>query len=159
MWYSGYFLFTAKRKGSKNIKKTRRLSKEEIKQQLTDSIFNNDIIEIEELNEEAGKVEKPEDAAAIIKQYEDIIRTKKENIISIAYHQGKVFKRFKDKERFMKLVNEFKVHKSTIIFKINVVKLTDKHPILMKSSVILGFLKNYYKDIKQVCNENPNEFE
>ena len=62
------------KKGSENIKSTRRLSKEEIKQQLIDSIFNNDIIETEELNEKADKVEKPEDVVAIIKQYEDIIR-------------------------------------------------------------------------------------
>ena len=125
---------------------------------MVDSIFNNDIIEAEELNEEADKEEKPEDAAAIIKQYEDIIRTKKNNIISIAYHQEKVFKRFKDKKTFIKLVNEFEVHKSTIIFKMNIVKLIDKHPILMKSSMTLGFLKNYYKDIKQICKENPNKF-
>ena len=95
---------------------------------------------------------------AVIKQYEDV-RTKKKNIISIPYHQGKIFKRFKDKEKFIKLVNEFKVHKSTIIFKINIFKLIDKHPKLMKSSMTLGFLKNYYKDIKQICKENSNEFE
>ena len=59
----------------------------------------------------------------------------------------------------MKLVNEFNVHKSTITFKINIVKLIDKYPKLMKSSMTLGFLKNYYKEIKQICNENPNEFE
>ena len=76
---------------------------------MIDSIFNTDIIETEELNEKADKVEKPEDVAAIIKQYEDIIRTKKKNIIFIAYHQGKVFKIFKDKEKSIKLINEFKV--------------------------------------------------
>ena len=69
-----------------------------------DSITINDIIEREELNEKAEKVEKPDDAAAIIKQYEDIISTKKKNIISIEYDQGKVFKRFKEKEKFIKLV-------------------------------------------------------
>ena len=73
------------------------------------------------------KAEKTKDVAAIIKQYADIIRTKKKNIMSIAYHQGKVFKRFKDKEKFNKLVNEFRVHKSTRIFKINIIKLIDKH--------------------------------
>ena len=146
------------KKGFESAEKTRRLSKEEIKQQLIDSIFNNDIIETEELNEKADKVEKPKDAAAIIKQYKDIIRTKRKNI-SIVYHQGQVFKRFKDKEKFIKLVNEFIVYKSTTIFKINIAELIDKHPILMKSSVTLGFLKNYYKDFKQICNENPNEFE
>ena len=66
---------------------------------MIDSIVNNDITEIEkeELNQKADNVEKPEDAAAVIRAYEDI-RTKKKNIISIAYPQGKVFKRFKDKK-------------------------------------------------------------
>ena len=68
---------------------------------MIDSIVNNDIIKTKELNEKADKVEKPEDAAAVIKQYEDI-RTKKGNIISIAYRQRKVFKRFKDKEKTLR---------------------------------------------------------
>ena len=146
------------KKGSRNTKKTRRLSKEEIEHQLIDSIFDNNIIKTDKLNAKVDKVEKPENAAAIIKQYEDIIRTKKKNIKSIVYHQGKVFKRLNNKEKFINLVNEFEVHKSTIIFKVNIVKLIDKHPILMKSSVTLGFLKNYHKDIKQIYNKNPNEF-
>ena len=147
-------------KVSKITKKTRKFSKEEIKQQLFDSIIDIIcIVETEELNKKADKAEKPEDVAAIIKQYEDIICTKNKNIMSIAYHQGKVFKRIKDKENFTKLVNKFKVHESTMIFKINIFNLIDKHPKLMKSSVTLGFLKNCYKDIKQLCNENSNEFE
>ena len=125
LWYSGYFLFKA--------------TKEEIKKQLINSKVNSDIIETKKLNEKAGKAEKPEDAAAVVKQYKDIIRTKKKNIISIAYRQRKVFKRFKEEEKFIKLVNGFKVHKSTIIFKINIFKLIDKHPKLMKSSMGLGF--------------------
>ena len=44
---------------------------------MIDSIINNDIIKTEKLNEKADKAEKPEDDAAIIKQYEDMIRTKK----------------------------------------------------------------------------------
>ena len=71
----------------------------------------------------------------------------------------KSFRRFKEKEKFIKLIKEFNVHKNTMIFKINVVKLIDKHPKLMKSSVTLGLLKNYYKDIKQICNKNSNKFE
>ena len=126
---------------------------------MIDSIINNDIIEKEELNETADKAEKREDTAAVIKQYGDIIHTKKANIISIAYHQGKDFKNFKDKEKSIKLVSDFKVHKSAIIFKMKIFKLTDKHPKLSKPYVTLGFLKNYHKDIKQISNENSNEFE
>ena len=57
------------------------------------------------------------------------------------------------------MVGKSKIHKSTIIFKINISELIDKHPKLMKSSVTLGFLKNYYKDIKQICKENSSELE
>ena len=96
------------------------------------------------------ELKNPEEAAAVIKQYEDIIRTKKKNIIFIVYHQAKVLKRFKEKEKFIRLVNEFKVHKSTIIFKINIFKLIGKYPKLMKS---------IYKIIKQICEENSKEFE
>ena len=103
----------------------------------------NDVTETQELNKKAEEVQKLEDAAAVIKQYEEIIRTKKKSIISIAYHQQKVFKRFKDKEKFIKLVHEFKIHKSTIIFKINIFKLCEKNPKLLKSYIGLGFLKNY----------------
>ena len=42
-------------------------------------------------------MDKPEDAAEIIKECEEILRTKTKGIISVAYYQGKVFKRFKEK--------------------------------------------------------------
>ena len=52
-----------------------------MKQQLIDSIINRDIIETKELDKKADKVENSENAAAnIIKQYKEIIRTKKSNI-------------------------------------------------------------------------------
>ena len=145
-------------KGSENAKKTKRLNHEEVKKQLIELMVNNDAVETQELNKKAEEVNKLKDAAAIIKQFEDIIRTKKKGIISIAYHQGKVFKKFRDMEKLIKLVNEFKVHKITIIFKINIFKLIEKYPKFMKSSIGLDFLKNYYKDIKEICNENAKEF-
>ena len=121
--------------------------------------MNNDTIETEELNERADRVKKPEDAADIIKQYEEIIRTKRKGIISVTYHKGKVFSRFPEKETFVRLVGNFKIHKNTLRFKINVFKLIEKHPKLMKSSETLTFLKNYFEDIKQICQENSSEFE
>ena len=57
------------------------------------------------------------------------------------------------------MVTQLKIHKSTLIFKINVFKLIEKHLKLMKSSVTLTFLKNYLKDIKKICAENPSELE
>ena len=115
-------------------------------------------METHELNEKVEEVQSPEEAAEVIKQYENIIRTKKKGITCNAYYQGKVFKKIKDKEKFIRLVNQLKIHKTTIIFKIDIYKLSEKHPKLLKSSIGLGFLKNYYKDIKEICNENAKEF-
>ena len=95
-------------------------------------MVNKDAVETEELNKKVEEVQKTEDAAAVIKHYEDIIRTKKKDIIPIAYHN--------------------------IIFKINIFKLIRKYAKLMKSSTGLGFLKNYYKDTKKICEENSKEF-
>ena len=60
----------------KEKKRDKKIRKEEIKQQLIDSVINKDINETEELNKKADKLEKSEDSATIIKQYAEIIRTK-----------------------------------------------------------------------------------
>ena len=140
-------------------KKAKRLSKEEIKTKLFDSIKLDEVLECEDLNKEAEEVQDPEKAAEIIKRYEDIIKTKNKGIINVAYYQGQVFKRFKEKEKFTKLVSELGIHKNIISFKINVFKLCKKHPKLLKSSIGLGFFKNYHKDIKAICQEYEKDFQ
>ena len=121
-------------------------------------MVNNEVVETDELNKQAEEVQKLEDAADLIKQQKNITTIKKKGIINIAFHQGRVFKKFKDKEKFITLVNKPGIHKTTIVFKINVFKLIEKYLKLMKSSIGLSFLKYYYKDIKEICNENSNEF-
>ena len=88
----------------------------------------NEVTESDELNKQAEKVQDPKEAADVTKQYEDIIRTKKKGIINIAFHQGNVFKRFKEKDKFITLVNQLNIHKTTIIFNINIYKLCEKYP-------------------------------
>ena len=88
--------------GATDSKKAKRLSKEEIKKRLLESMIIDEVAESKELNEKAEKIQQPEKAVRIIKQYEDTIKTKKKGIISIAYYQGKDFKRFKEKEKFIK---------------------------------------------------------
>ena len=73
-------------KGLADSKKTKRLSKEEIKKQLLDSMIIDEVAEFEDLNKEAKETKDPEKAAEIIKRYEDIIKTKKKGIINIAFH-------------------------------------------------------------------------
>ena len=76
------------RKGLADSKRAKRLSTEEIKEQLLDSMIIDEVAEFENLNKEAEEVQDPEEAAKIIKQYEDIIKTKKKGMINVAYHQG-----------------------------------------------------------------------
>ena len=107
--------------------KAKRLSKEEIKKKLLDLMTISEIVEFDNLNKEAEKTQDPEEAAKIMKQYEDI-KTKNKGTINVAYHHGQVFKRFKEKERFAKLVSELEFHKTTIIFKINLLNCVKNTP-------------------------------
>ena len=102
-------------------------------------MIKGEVEESEDLNKEAEEIVEPEKAVRIIKQYEDIIKTKKKGIMSIVYYQGKVFKRFKEKEKFLTLVSQLRIHKNTIIFKINVSKLCKKYPKLLRYSIGLRF--------------------
>ena len=116
-------------KGVADSKKAKRLSKEEMKRQLLDSMIIDEVAEFEDLNKAAKEVQDLEKAAEIIKRYEDIIETKKKGIINVAFYQGEIFKRFKEKEKFAKLVSELGIHKTTIIFKINAFKLHKEYKI------------------------------
>ena len=135
-------------KGAADSKKVKRLSKEEIKTQLFDLKFIDENLEFDDLNKKAEE-----------KQDKDIIKTKKKGIINVAFHQGQIFKRFKEKEKFAKLVSELGTHKTTIILKINVFKMSKKYCKLLKSSIVLGFLTNYHKDIKAICKKNEEDFQ
>ena len=146
-------------KGLTDNKKAKRLSKGEIKKKLLDSMTIDEIVGFDDLNKVVEKTQIPEEAAKIIKRYEDIIKTKNKGIINVAYHQGQVFKRFKEKEKFAKLVSELGFHKTTIIFKINVLKLCKKYPKLFTSSIGLEFFKNYHKDIKVISKEYEKDFQ
>ena len=65
--------------------------------------------------------------------------------------------KFKVNENFIDLVKEFGISKSTILFKISIVKFVNKYP-RMKKSLFLHFLKNNFRMIKDICHENASEF-
>ena len=127
-------------------KKTKRKSREEN-------------LKFDDLKKETGQVQDLEKETKITKRYEDIIKTKKKGIINVVYYQGLVFKNFKAKEKFAKLVSELGIHKTTIICRIDVFKLCKKYPKLLTSSIGLGFFKDYYKDIKAICEANEKDFQ
>ena len=76
-------------------------------------------------------MEKFEDTTAVIRENEEIIRTKKSKIIWIAYQQG--IKRERERE-----------------------VCYDNYD---NSSITLNFLKTYFKDIKEICRENAEKFQ
>ena len=104
-------------KGAADSKRAKRPSKEEIKKQLLESMIIDEVVSFEDLNKEAEEIRKLEKAAEVIKRYEDIMKMKKKGIISVAYHEGKVFKKFKEKEKFVRLVSELGIHKPLLFLK------------------------------------------
>ena len=97
-------------KGVTDNKKAKRLSKEEIEKKLLDLMTIDQVVEFDDLNKEAEEIQDPEKAAEIIKRCENIIKIKKKGIINVAFYQGQIF--------ILLLI-----HKTTIIFKINVFEL------------------------------------
>ena len=58
-----------------------------------------------------------------------LLRTNKNDIVWLAYDQGKIFQKFRSEERFVNdVVSKFKVSKSTIVFKIALSRLIDEYP-------------------------------
>ena len=86
------------------------------------------------------RTENEEDAAKVIHEFEEIISNKKSDIVWLAYYQGKIFQKFKPKERFVNdVVTKFKVSKSTLVFKFAWCKLIDEYPKTKNSSLSLHY--------------------
>ena len=71
-------------------------------------------IESKGIKELAKNVDNPDDATELIKTMDYMIKSKKNNILLIAYHQGEIFKRFKTNNKFISAVSAFKISKTTI---------------------------------------------
>ena len=135
-------------------------TKSEIKKELEDSIANDNKNENTDIEQMAKNcTESKEDAVKIIHEIEEIVRNKKSDIAWLAYHQRKIFRKFRSKERFFSdMVSKFKVTKSTIVFKIALSRLIDDYPKIKDSSLSLHYFKKNLKLIKEVCKENASEF-
>ena len=81
-----------------------------------------------------------EDAVKTIQELEQIIQNKKNDIVCLAYYEGRIFHKFREKERFVSdMVLKFNVSKSTIVFKIALKKLIDDFPEIKNSSLSLYY--------------------
>ena len=95
----------------------------------------------------------PNYAIELVKKIDEMIKCSKNNILMFAYKQRRFFQKFKTNEGFSNAVIEFGISKTTINFKINIVKFINQHPGIRKSSISLFYLKNNFRIIKEVCQE------
>ena len=120
------------------ISTTKKKTKFEIKKELEDSIANSEKNKNTDIEEMANNcTESEEDSAKNIHEFEEIIKNKKSDIVGLAYYQGKIFQKFRSKERFVNdMVSKFKVSKLTIVFKIALSRLIDEYPKMKKLFVV-----------------------
>ena len=77
----------------------------------------------------------------------------------LAYHQGIIFRKFKENNRFTSAVSAFKISKTTINFKIDIAKFLNMYPKMQASCISLYYLKNNFRIIKEVCQEHASKFQ
>ena len=125
-------------------------------EKLMESIVSEEV-ESKGIEDLSRNVDRPDDAIKLVGRTERIMKSKKNNILILAYHQGLIFKKFKENIKFTSGVSNLKISKATINFKIEISFLMN-YPEMQKSSVSLHFLKNNFKVIKEVCREHASEF-
>ena len=131
------------------IKKT----KSEIKRKLEESIVNGKRNKNADMQEKVNVCITSEDALKVIQELEQIIKNKKSDIVWLAYYQGQIFQKFKEKESFVSMFL-----KLTIIFKIPLKNVIDDYPKIKDSSLSLHYFLKKMKLIKEICEENASEF-
>ena len=114
--------------------------KTKIKKELEDSIINGRNNENADMQDKVNGCISNEDAIKVIQDFEQITQNKKSDIVWLAYYQGQIFQKFREKERFISdMVLKFHVSKSTIVFKIALKKLIDDFPKIRNSLLSLHY--------------------
>ena len=133
-------------------------SKTAILEKLMDSIMIREV-DCKDIENVSSSVKSPNDAAELISKIERVIKSRKNSILILAYHQDVIFKRFKENSMFTSAVTSLKISKSTINFKIGIVQFIHDYPNVKKSSISLRFLKNNFRIIKEVRREHSSELQ
>ena len=137
------------------------MSKGQVLEKLRDSPINSKEKEIETKGfEQAIKnTSDPNEAIELVKKIERLIKCNKNNILTLAYQQGKAFQKLKKDNGFINTVAVFEKSKTTINFKIDIVDFIEKYPRMKKSCISLFYLKNNFRIIKNICQEYAIEFQ
>ena len=132
----------------------------QVYEKLRDSLINSKgEIETKGLKQIIGTTDNPNDAIDSVKKINKLTKRSKNNILTLAYQQGKVSQKFKSNNKFVSAVTEFGISKTTINFKIDIVKFIENYPKMKKSCISLFYLKNNFRVIKNVCQEHASEFQ
>ena len=123
-------------------------TKSEIKKELEESTANGKRNKNTNMQEKVNNcTANKNDVVKVIQEFKEINKNKKSDIIWLAYYQGQIFQKFKEKEQIVSMVLKFNVSKSTIIFKITLSKLIDEYPKIKDSSLSLHYFKKHLKMI------------
>ena len=109
---------------SKETRKTKQNNKTLILAKLMKSILIEEV-DGEGIEDLSRNVESPDDAAELISKIERVTKSKKNNILVLPYHQGKIFKKFKENSKSKCAVSKFKISNETISFKIGIIMFVD----------------------------------
>lgn len=112
---------------SKYTTKKSQKNKEDIKEEIDESLVNDETDNIE-IEEKARMVEKPKDATKVVQKFKEISSSIKKHIIWLAFHQGMIFEMFKQGQKFSNIIRKFGVSRLTILFKIAFAKLINEYP-------------------------------
>ena len=140
-------------------RKQPKLSEDQLLQKLLDSLISKEEIEKKGLEELIKNTSNPNNTTELVKKLDKLTKCSKNNILVWAYQQGKVFQKFKSNNRFVSAVTQFGISETTINFKIDIVKFIESYPKMKKSCISLFYLKNYFRVIKNVCQEHASEFQ
>ena len=91
-------------------RKTKQNNKTAILEKLIESIMREEV-DSEGIEHLSRKVYSPDDAAKLIRRIERIMKSKKNNILILAYHQRLIFKKFKENSKFTDAVTNLKIGK------------------------------------------------
>ena len=97
----------------------------------------------------------PEDAAGVIKQFENMLKNKNGKIIKIVAKQGQILKQFKKSEELFKTVG---LSRCAVYLPISLYKFMFKYPLLKISCLPSHYFKNNFEKIKKICKLNSSLF-
>ena len=81
------------------MRKTKQNEKTVILEKLMESIMSKEV-DSEGIEDLSSNVDSPDDAARLVGRIERIMKSKNNNILILAYHQGLIFKKFKENINF-----------------------------------------------------------